>query len=384
MRRVYGAADPNSGTAALLEVAKGLGRLYNEHHWRPKRSIYLLSWSGEEYGLLGSTGWAELHPTIMKRAAAYLNTDTVVSGDHLKVSASPSLISLWKQVLGDLNKTAIESSGMHTIQQSSSSVFRNPPFGEIRDANTNWEVPHDSDDWKVGVLGSGSDYTVFLDHFGIPSMDFSFDKRLGNYGQYHSIYDSYAWMNYFGGRDNDVGSAFELMEFAAKIWGLLTMRMASSAVVPLDPIVQGLALTKYTSHIEEQVTAKDVVQLQNLTRAVDIYKKCASMLQLRCTSKKFEYEGMSDQCNEKLVLSERKFLLKRGLPKRPWFKHVLQAPGLDLGYAAEAFPGIQQPLNEQNYVLAQDQVEMTAERIRAAARHMEIEGTPLMTGRLGM
>ncbi|KAL3916396.1 MAG: hypothetical protein SGILL_005199, partial [Bacillariaceae sp.] len=104
---VYGGADPNSGTATLIEVARGLGRLYADHNWRPRRSIYLLSWSGEEYGLLGSTGWAELNPAIMKRALAYLNTDTVVSGDRLSVSASPSLISLWKAVLGDLNQTVI-------------------------------------------------------------------------------------------------------------------------------------------------------------------------------------------------------------------------------------------------------------------------------------
>ncbi|KAG7344538.1 transferrin receptor-like dimerization domain containing protein [Nitzschia inconspicua] len=378
---VYGAADPNSGTAALIEVARGLGRLYTEHNWRPLRTIYLLSWSGEEYGLLGSTGWAELHPFLLKRALVYLNTDTVVSGDHLSVSASPSLISLWKQVLGDLTTTSSSSSDhMERRQLQHKLHFANPPYGEIRDANTNWEMQKTrggEDDWKIGVLGSGSDYTVFLDHFGIPSMDFSFGKSTGHYGQYHSIYDSFAWMDQFGGRDGERGSAFDLMAFAAKIWGVLAIRMATSEIVPLDLIVQGQALTKYTTHIEDQVKSSDELKLQNLTSAVDSYKQAAAKLHLKCKNNHQEPQAQFrsmiesrykiDDCNEKIAMSERRFLSNDGLPRRPWFKHVLQAPGMDLGYAAEAFPGIQQALDEKNFALAQVQLDVTADRIQAAA-----------------
>ena len=128
--------------------------LYRDHGWRPLRSIYLLSWSGEEYGLLGSTGWAELNQDLLLRSLAYLNVDTVVSGDILKVSASPLLTTLWKHVMQDFNATS-----NHSIP------FDNAPVGDIRDANTDWKwdddvIPSASD---IGTLGSGSDYTVFLD-----------------------------------------------------------------------------------------------------------------------------------------------------------------------------------------------------------------------------
>jgi N-acetylated-alpha-linked acidic dipeptidase len=382
---VYGAADPNSGTAALIEVARGLGRLYTDHNWRPLRSIYLLSWSGEEYGLLGSTGWAELNPSIMKRALVYLNTDTVVSGDYLTVSASPSLITLWKQVMRDLNETA-RNDNITTQPKTGYSYFANPPYGEIHDVNTDWELKmgSDKDDWKIGVLGSGSDYTVFLDHFGVPSIDFSFGQRSGQYGQYHSIYDSFSWMNRYGGRDGDIGSAFDYMALAAKIWGLLAMRMATTDIVPLDHIMQGQALTQYVSHIDEQVKEKGYsIDLQNLTKAVEHFQQAVAKVQLQCKAKAGFIERSRetsdiltdgndvDQCNEKIAMTERQFLLDTGLPDRPWFKHVLQAPGMDLGYAAEAFPGIQQALNDGNFDLAQDQVILTAARVNAAALRLE-------------
>jgi N-acetylated-alpha-linked acidic dipeptidase len=359
-------------------VARGLGKLYTDHNWRPLRSIYLLSWSGEEYGLLGSTGWAELNPSLMKRSLVYLNTDTVVSGDYLTVSASPSLITLWKQVMRDLNGTAGKDN-ITSQTQSGYPFFANPPYGEVHDVNTDWKInmESDKDDWKVDVLGSGSDYTVFLDHFGVPSLDFSFGKRSGQYGQYHSIYDSFAWMDRYGGRDGEISSAFDFMAFSAKIWGLLAMRMASSEIVPLDHIVQGQALTKYLWNIESQVKGKDYINLQNLTKAVASFQQAAAKLQLQCKNNMARWSGKVsglqmngidiDECNDRIAMTERQFLLDTGLPGRPWFKHILQAPGIDLGYAAEAFPGIQEALNERNFDLAQDQVAWTAERIQAAA-----------------
>lgn len=305
----------------------------------------------------------------MDRALVYLNSDTVVSGDYLTVSASPSLITLWKQVMGNLNDTM----GVDDADrpQPPSSYFANPPHGEVRDVNTDWEVDFNGDDWKFGVLGSGSDYTVFLDHFGIPSMDFSFGKREGHYGQYHSIYDSFAWMDHFGGRDGEVGSAFDLMAFSAKIWGLLAMRMATLDIVPLDHIIQGQALSQYASFIEKQVKSNGTIDLHNLTKSVDHYKQAAAKLQLKCTDKNTLDQSNVDDCNEKIAMSERQFLLGSGLPRRPWFKHVLQAPGMDLGYAAEPFPGIQQALDDGDFELAIQQVRMTAERIQAAAMSLE-------------
>ena len=268
---VYGAADPNSGTSALLEVARGLGALYTKRKWRPLRSIYLLSWSGEEYGLLGSTGWAELNmvkdihrnetslsstasasASLLQRSLAYLNTDTVVSGDHLKVAASPTLVSVWEQVVSDLKgeNVAADADDVAVAAGAGNETTAIPTWQGISeasrflrdvtvvDANSAREIPSSDENVKddgtnIGILGSGSDYTVFLDHFGIPSLDFSYSNSKALYGQYHSIYDSFAWMDRFGGTtskgndgDDDYdetieGSSFELMAFAAKLWGLL-------------------------------------------------------------------------------------------------------------------------------------------------------------------
>lgn len=374
-------------------MARGLGRLYSEHGWRPLRTIYLLSWSGEEYGLLGSTGWAELNAPVLRRALAYINCDTVVSGDKLKVSASPSLASLWRGVMDDLSCAAapVTGGGGYCAERHFLRTFDDPPHGDVRDANSRRRIPRndetpsggggDDDDDDILTLGSGSDYAVFLDHLGIPSIDFSFGKRAAMYGQYHSVYDSFAWMDKFGGVDGKPGSAFEIMEFSAKIWGLLAMRLATAEVVPLDHIGQGRALGRYTAHIEEQTQdGTKGMDLRNLTEAVVAYQKAAAALQVMCSSlsrgPRIDASSASavDECNERLGLTERKFLVADGLPGRPWFKHCLQAPGLDLGYGSEAFPGVQQALNDGDYRRAQEQVEVTAERIRAAAENLNGNG----------
>lgn len=350
LHRVYGAADPNSGTAALIETARGFGQLLKKG-WRPKRSIYLLSWSGEEYGLLGSTGWAELHADMIGRAVAYLNVDVCVSGDNLSVSASPSLATVWRGVLADLHRTE------HGIK------FHNAPLGEIRDANTDWILNQP----EIGVLGSGSDFTVFLDHLGIPSLDFSFKKHT-TYGQYHSIYDSFAWIDAYGGVEGHASSSFDIMEFAAKVWGLLALRLADAVILPLDHLAQGEALLHYVDAIEKQQTG---IELKALYNAVSLYQEAAAKTQVACQSGDQQHHRV---CNEKLGLTERHFL-SDGLPNRPWFKHILQAPGIYLGYAAESFPGIQQALDDGNAELATQQVQVAVERMTSAASFLRLDAT---------
>jgi len=249
---------------------------------------------------------------------------------------------------------------------------------QLYDANVNREWKFNDDD-DLGVLGSGSDYTIFLDHLGIPSLDFGFEKRSGTYGQYHSIYDSFAWMDTFGGRPHEPGSSWELMVTSAQIWGLLALRLADTEMVPLDPIAQGVALAKYTKAIENQKLHLDI---SSIHQAVNKFQKAAAKLKLHC---QISWSGRDDrkrqqdrlkqdhteECNEKLGLVERQFLLAEGLPKRPWFQHTLQAPGMFLGYAAEAFPGVQQAIDEQDWDVAQDQIHKVAERIDAAATFLE-------------
>ena len=273
----------------------------------------------------------------------------MVSGDRLSVETTPALATAWEHVLDDLS---------HMVS------FANGPHGEVRDANTNWRLHHDP---KEGILGSGSDYAVFLDHFGIPSLDFSFGKKTA-YGQYHSIYDSFAWMNEYGGTDEKSGSAFAYMAFGAKIWGLLALRLADAGVLPIDQILQADALLNYTKAIEEQRLGLD---LRALNTKVRLYQRASKELNFACTGKTPSLDETS--CNEKLGLVERQFLNDAGLPGRPWFKHICQAPGMDLGYAAEAFPGIQQAIDDGDLHLAQQQVDVAAERIHQVALFLSIE-----------
>jgi Transferrin receptor-like dimerisation domain/Peptidase family M28 len=373
--RVFGAADPNSGTASLLEVARGLGTLVKSG-WQPRRSIYLLSWSGEEYGLLGSTGWAELNAdSLLTQAVAYLNVDTVVSGDVLSAAATPSLATIWNAVLHDL-----ESSPSH-----SATLFVNATRVDLLDCNTNWIMNQPS----LQILGSGSDYTAFLDHLGIASIDFSFGKKAATYGQYHSIYDSFSWMEVHGGKDGQPGSAFELMAYGAKIWGLLALRLADAEVLPFDPMVQGEALGHYVDILRqnEQQTNSRKLDLALLDKAVTHFQKAAETVMSQCGESDLIEAPLSESslvdekhlqrqetivaCNRKLGMVERKFLSDPGLPNRKWFKHVLQAPGMYLGYAAEAFPGVQYAMEMGNFTLAQQQVEVAQERITAAALFLE-------------
>jgi N-acetylated-alpha-linked acidic dipeptidase len=240
--------------------------------------------------------------------------------------------------------------------------FENPPLGEMWDANTDWKWDDSS---SIGTLGSGSDYTVFLDHFGVPSLDFSFGKK-ATYGQYHSIYDSFSWIDKFGGHCGTPGSSFEIMSFASKIWGIMAMRLAVSPLVPLSAIAQGQALSKYLTYLENQKVAG--LDLKDLSSAIDDYRAVAAKVGVDCSSSVGEKVAT---CNEKLGLVERSFLLEEGLPGRQWFKHVLQAPGLNLGYASEAFPGIQQAIDDQNVKVAQNQTRLAAERLKAAASFLD-------------
>ena len=309
--------------------------------WRPKHTIYLLSWSGEEYGLLGSTGWAELNFPEIKAASAYLNVDTVVSGETLTVSATPALATVWEGVMADVGPSI---------------AFANGPHGEVLDANVN--APLYADD-AISTLGSGSDYTVFLDHFGIASLDFEFSGPAGTYGVYHSTYDSFDWIDSYGGVEGVKGSSFDLMAGAAKVWGVLALRLADSDVIPFDHEKQAAALKKYSAAV-----AGNGLDLSALDANILAYEAAAAAVALEVQNA--SHADLAD-LNTRLSMTERQFLSDAGLPKRPWMKHTLQAPGFYLGYAAEALPGVQQALDDGDVELAQEQVGVVANCVQRAA-----------------
>lgn len=198
---VGGAGDPNSGTAVLLSFAKALGEL-KKKGWRPLRTIILANWDGEEYALLGSTEWGEDHAKYLNRKAlAYINVDVAVSGRRFYAEASPSLNNLVREVTALIPHPEEEKKSLYDVWENVSGA-------------------------RIGTLGTGSDYTVFLDHLGIPSIDFGFNPGKGDpIYHYHSNYDSFHWM------DNFVNESWAYHATAAKTMGLLTISLAQKPVI---------------------------------------------------------------------------------------------------------------------------------------------------------
>src|SRR5256886_266309 len=219
---VFGAVDPNSGTATMLEVGRAFGQLLKSG-WQPRRTIILCSWDGEEYGLIGSTEWAEDNAAeLQQKAVAYLNVDVAVDGPNYGASSVPSL---WKLIRGATREVKDPKTGK-TINQ----IWNE----RAREQRNETDKDYDAEA-RISPLGSGSDYTPFLQHLGIASTDMGFN---GDYGVYHSAYDSFYWMTHFGDPD------FVYHVAAAQLWGTMAMRLADADGLSFD-------YTDYANQIRE-------------------------------------------------------------------------------------------------------------------------------------
>lgn len=245
----FGAVDPNSGTTAMLEAARGFGQLLKSG-WKPRRTIVLCSWDGEEYGLIGSTEWVEEYADeLREKAVAYLNMDAAVSGANFGASSVPSL---WKLIRGATRDIRDPKTGKSVYQQWQDRSRESRPEPELTDAQTGSDVK--IAEARIGALGSGSDYTPFLQHLGIPSLDMGFG---GDYGVYHSAFDSFHWMSRFG----DPTFAYHVA--AAQLWGTVAMRLADADGLPLDYLDYGAQIKDFFT--ESVKTARR----RNLSAAFD-------------------------------------------------------------------------------------------------------------------
>eukprot|EP00929_Paragymnodinium_shiwhaense_P124314 TRINITY_DN9950_c0_g2_i1.p1 TRINITY_DN9950_c0_g2~~TRINITY_DN9950_c0_g2_i1.p1 ORF type:complete len:732 (-),score=108.41 TRINITY_DN9950_c0_g2_i1:136-2331(-) len=354
---VYGAADPNSGTAQLLEVARGLGKLLKKG-WRPLRTIVLCSWSGEEYGLLGSTAWAEVHGDDdsgalatkggLSRALAYLNVDTGVSGNAFRASGTPTLGRVLAGALG-----------------------------QVKDPRSGTALSELWDDGDLFALGSGSDYTAFIDHLGIPSLDMYFGpSNNAPYGVYHSVYDSFHWM------DTEGDPGFHYHVAMAQVWGLVALRLAGLQERPFAPLpfnvsLQAEAISGYIQDARAAIEAAKGPQMNfaEIDAAQAKYAAAAKTIMERASAAAAAGKQAAVQAlNERLAGVERQFLTIEGLPKRKWFRHVLQGPGLHTGYAAKTLPGVDDAVSAADWARAQSQLNVAARRIAAAAAFLLEEG----------
>jgi N-acetylated-alpha-linked acidic dipeptidase len=331
----YGAGDNASGWATIMEIGRSLGRLL-ARGWRPDRTIVLAGWDGEEHGLLGSTEWVEqFRRTLRRDAVAYLNLSQT-GGTRFFASGVPAL----DRALIDVTKAVADP-------RTGRSVYRVWKDYENRDP-------------QLGRLGSGSDYTAFLDHAGVPSLDASFGAPAGG-GTYHSAYDNADNVE----RHLDPGYLGHLG--SARIAGVTALRLANADVLPLRYSDYASAVSSYVRALPPQTP----VELRTVLTAARRWRQAAKRLEARA-SEVLEAGATSARAigriNAALMGQERALASARGLPGRPWFRHRIYAPGLDNGYDVSYLPGLRDAIDRGDHRTARAQRDRLLESLRAATR----------------
>ncbi|HTC24886.1 MAG TPA: M28 family metallopeptidase [Gemmatimonadales bacterium] len=409
---VNGAIDPISGQVSLLEEARALGELVKQG-WKPRRTIIYAAWDGEEPGLIGSTEWVETHAADLDRhAVAYLNSDVTIRG-FLGVAGSHSLEAFINAVAREIKDPETGFSVWKRAQLHA--IGRGTP-DERREAR-------ERSDLRIEALGSGSDYTPFLQHGGIASLNLQFQDDAvapsGYAGVYHSIYDDFNWATRFGDTAFVYGRAF------SQLMGTAVMRLADAQVLPYA--FEGLAdnVSKYATEVKKLLAdrqdqanernrelAESVFVALNDPRAPESPPPTAQLppflnfapldngvAELERSAKHYDEllarltasgggsattaSALAD-VNAKLVRTERTLTLSDGLPGRPWFRHQIYAPGFYTGYGVKTLPGVREAIEENRWEDADRQLvrlgavlEAEAKAIDAAAAALE----PLVAGR---
>ncbi|HVQ37998.1 MAG TPA: M28 family metallopeptidase [Pyrinomonadaceae bacterium] len=366
---VFGAVDPNSGTTAMLEAARGFGSLLKSG-WKPRRTILLCSWDGEEYGLLGSTEWVEEYADELKqKAVAYLNMDAAVSGEHFGASSVPSM---WKLIRGATRDVKDPKTGKTIYQQWQDRGREQRPEAELTDAETGSDVQ--IAEARIGALGSGSDYTPFLQHLGIPSTDMGFG---GDYGVYHSAYDSFHWMANFG----DPTFAYHVA--AARLWGTVALRLSDAAGLPLDYTDYALQIRDYFNESMKTARRRNLASglpeksmmeaIQNFSAEAERVEKAKRAMVEEIDRSRIAARPQPGAAarlrviNDALIAVERALTDGRGLRGRNWYTHQIYAPGIYTGYAAQPLPDFRQALDDRNTAHAREALERIVEALNRAA-----------------
>ena len=343
---VYGGVDPSSGTASLMELARSLGALARQGV-RPKRTIVFASWDAEEFTLTSSTEWGEQHASMLgANAVAYLNVDSSASGINFGAVAVPSLNRLIAEVAGDV----IDPDTRRSIAEA-----------HRRGAHEGGALPGGTgSDLVNNRLGSGSDYTVFLNFLGIPVVDMSFT---GPYGVYHSIYDNHIWMTRFG------DPKFLYHTAMARLWGVMTLRLANADVVPLDYRAYAERLGEFVNETVAAANRTDRAAFTPLEAAVDRFASAARVMDARIDAllaARTADVSATAAATKTLMKVERALLDRDGIPGRPWYRHLIYAPKPT--YAPEVLPGIAEAIEAGDRARLADQIaRLTAALDRAAA-----------------
>jgi N-acetylated-alpha-linked acidic dipeptidase len=345
---VYGAVDPNSGTAAMLESVHGVGAMLKQGWW-PKRTIVFCSWDAEEEGLVGSTEWVEQNAKALEHAVAYFNTDVGVAGPDFSAAAVPSL----KEFLRELTRSVPSPRGGTVYQQWKINYASG---NERRRSNA---PPVTGEEVHVGDLGSGSDFTAFLQHVGVPSTDISSG---GPYGVYHSVFDNYAWYT------QNADPNFVYLQEMARVLGLEALRMADADVLPYDYVAYAREISSYIEAAKrragEQGLSLDFGAAQTAATRFTAAAERVHGLQVAASG---------DRANLNLALrqAETDLLSEAGLPHRPWFRHTIFAPGEYTGYAAVVIPGVNEAIDSKDQQRAAQQLTVLTQALTRAAKTLE-------------
>jgi N-acetylated-alpha-linked acidic dipeptidase len=398
---VNGAEDPISGAVALMEEMRGFAALLKQG-WKPKRTIIYCVWDGEEEGLLGSTEWGETHADELRQhAVAYINSDGNGRG-YLDMGGSHTLEKFINGVAKDVEDP-----------EKKIPVWKRDQLKAIADAKTpeDRKEVRERADLRIDALGSGSDWTVFLDHLGIATLSLAYGDEDGG-GIYHSIYDDFYWYTHFSDTDFSYGRAL------SQTAGTSVMRLADSDLLPYD--FTGLADTihRYQDELEKLLKTKqdeavernkeleegvftatadpkktsvpppveevpphlNFAPLQNaseaLTRSAERYQKA---LEKVTKNGDLAVSATSLQTlNSELLQSERKLTSPEGLPGRPWFQHLIYAPGAYTGYGVKTIPGVREAIEQKKWKEADEQITRAASALQdeatlvdSAARELE-------------
>jgi N-acetylated-alpha-linked acidic dipeptidase len=388
---VNGAEDPISGQAPLLEEARAFGELLKQG-WKPRRTIIYAAWDGEEPMLLGSTEWVEAHADELRQhAAVYINTDGNDRG-LLSMGGSHSLEQFINGVARDIEDPETKMTVWQRLRLSQISAAKS--------ADDRKELRQRTD-MRINALGSGTDFTAFLDHLGIATLDLGYGGE-DEQGIYHSIYDDFYWYTHFSDTDFVYGRAL------SQTVGTSAMRLADAEILPFDFADLADTVQKYTKDLEKLLADKqeeirernqqldegvfkatldpkrptvapqreevpphlNFAPMQNavdsLTRSAERFKQALAHKQSALTQDQ-NSEALR-ALNQRLIESERKLTNDDGLPRRSWYKHMLYAPGVYSGYDVKTVPSVREGIELKRYAEAEQEIARVAKALDDEAK----------------
>lgn len=371
---VNGADDPLSGLVAMMEEARGLSELAKSG-WKPKRTIVYAAWDAEEQGLIGSTEWVEEHADeLREKAAVYINTDSNGRG-FLGVGGSHTL----EKFINEVGKSVPDPQTKMTVWERSraSQIVNGSPSAR--------KEAIERSDLRISPLGSGSDYTPFLQHLGVASMNIGFGGEDGG-GSYHSIYDSFEHYTKYG----DPGFAYGIA--LAKVCGHATLRLANADTLPFEFSNFAETVNRYVSEVTSLAdTMRDETRTMNQAISSGMLKavqdptetfvvptqKTAvpfinfaplqnSVARLNESVKRYEAATKGRQVSSAaldvaLYKTERALTRQHGLPRRDWFRHQIYAPGFYTGYGVKTLPGIREAIEQRDWKEAEEQIQIVSD-----------------------